>query len=136
LLSPQAEQKNIEIVKLFNKTEFIEGIANELQQVFTNLIFNSIDAVSSVKTSGRITLKVFEETDFVIAEVSDDGCGIPAENLSRIYDPFFTTKELGKGTGLGLYICYGIVEKHNGNIKVFSEAGKGSTFMLKFPKKR
>jgi len=71
----------------------------------------------------------------VTVEFSDTGVGIPEENLSKIFDPFFTTKEVGKGTGLGLAVCYGIVEKHGGSIDVDSKVGEGTTFRIILPVK-
>ena len=65
--------------------------------------------------------------------MKDDGCGIKPENLARIFDPFYTTKDVGEGTGLGLTVSSGIVEKHLGKISVNSEAGKGTTFLIQFP---
>ena len=69
----------------------------------------------------------------VLVEIRDSGSGIEAENLNHIFDPFFTTKEAGQGTGLGLSIVYGIVKNHKGQIRVESELGQGSSFLLKFP---
>ena len=62
--------------------------------------------------------------------MEDTGCGIPPENINKIFDPFFTTREVGKGTGLGLAVCYGIIEKHNGKISVRSQVGVGTTFTI------
>ena len=67
-------------------------------------------------------------------EVSDTGTGILEEHLSKIFDPFFTTKEAGTGTGLGLAVTYGIIQRHEGTIKVKSEVGKGTTFVIKLPR--
>ncbi|MDB5783915.1 ATP-binding protein, partial [Caballeronia mineralivorans] len=69
-------------------------------------------------------------------EISDTGCGIEKENLSRIFDPFYTTKPVGKGTGLGLSLSYGIIQKHDGTLEVESKVGKGTTFRLGLPIKR
>jgi signal transduction histidine kinase len=69
----------------------------------------------------------------VLVEIRDTGSGIHKEDINHIFDPFFTTKEAGKGTGLGLSIVYGIAKNHNGHIRVESEVGKGSSFLLKFP---
>jgi len=69
----------------------------------------------------------------VCVKVSDTGIGISEENLSRVFDPFFTTKEIGTATGLGLSICHGIINQHNGSIEISSAAGKGTTVIIKLP---
>ena len=79
---------------------------------------------------GWLTIVTQVEEDGVVVEVGDTGSGIPAEHLSRIYDPFFTTKAIGKGTGLGLSITYGIVQEHGGAITCDSTAGQGTRFTL------
>ena len=82
---------------------------------------------------GKITLTTVSDDEQVTIEVSDTGEGISPENLSKIYDPFFTTKAVGSGTGLGLAVSYGIVQEHAGSIEAESELGKGTTFRLVFP---
>jgi len=76
-----------------------------------------------------------EEVDQKAVEISvtDTGCGITPEDLNRLFDPFFTTKEMGRGTGLGLSVSYGIVERHDGTIRVQSTVGLGSTFTIRLP---
>ncbi|MCA1594372.1 MAG: hypothetical protein LC754_17450 [Acidobacteria bacterium] len=104
------------------------GNAGKLQQVFTNLLLNARDAIPD---SGRIRLRtVCGEDDEIIVEVFDNGIGIAPENIARIYDPFFTTKGVGKGTGLGLAVSYGIVQEHAGHIFVESAPGHGTTFRV------
>lgn len=132
LLEPQFRKSNIEIVK--NYAEIppkIFGNAGKLQQVFTNLILNARDAMID---GGTITLSTDFDQDQITIEVSDTGEGISPENLKKIYDPFFTTKGVGSGTGLGLAVSYGIVQEHAGSIEVASELGSGTTFRLIFPK--
>ena len=132
LLEPQFRKSNIEIVKNYPETPpRVLGNAGKLQQVFTNLILNARDAIIG---SGTITLSSDFNQDRVIVEVSDTGEGIAPENLKKIYDPFFTTKGVGSGTGLGLAVSYGIVQEHAGSIEAESELGKGTTFRLIFPK--
>jgi signal transduction histidine kinase len=100
----------------------IEAYGSELNQVWTNLIDNAIDAMDG---KGEITLRTRFDSRWVIVEVEDNGPGIPAEIQSRIYDPFFTTKPPGKGTGLGLNISHNIiVQKHKGKMDVYSQPGK------------
>ena len=122
----------IEIIKNYaDVSPKIYGNAGKLQQVFTNLIINARDAMFG---GGTITLTTdFENEDEIIIEVSDTGSGIEPENINKIYDPFFTTKGVGSGTGLGLAVSYGIVQEHAGAITATSEVGEGTTFQLIFP---
>ncbi len=132
LLEPQLRQTQIEIEKNYSKLPpKIFGNAGKLQQVFTNLILNARD---SILGEGTITLStLFENEDQVIIEVRDTGTGIEPENLNKIYDPFFTTKDVGSGTGLGMAVSYGIVKEHAGIIEATSEIGEGTIFKLVFP---
>ncbi len=132
LLEPQMRKSQIEIVKNYSETApKILGNAGKLQQVFTNLILNARDAMFG---GGQITLMTaLNENGEVVIEVSDTGEGIAPENLSKIYDPFFTTKGVGSGTGLGLAVSYGIVQEHAGTIETHSRVGEGTTFHLVFP---
>jgi len=100
----------------------------DLKQVFINLIDNAIKAMPE---GGTLTLSTYQEENKVCAKVSDTGCGIPPENLPRIFDPFFSTRH--EGVGLGLSIAHRIVIEHNGTIEVTSKVGEGTTFTLKFP---
>ena len=132
LLEPQMRKSQVEIVKNYSEiAPKIFGNAGKLQQVFTNLILNARDAMIG---SGRISLlTAFDENGDVVVEVSDTGEGIAPDNLSKIYDPFFTTKGIGSGTGLGLAVSYGIVQEHSGSIEAHSNLGEGTTFHLVFP---
>jgi signal transduction histidine kinase len=132
LLEPQLRKSGIEIVKNYVDTPpMIFGNGGKLQQVFTNLVLNSRDAMIS---GGTVTLSTDAGVDGdIIVEVSDTGEGISAENLSKVFDPFFTTKEIGSGTGLGLAVSYGIIQEHAGTIEVHSQEGDGATFRLVFP---
>lgn len=122
---------SIEVVQNLEKDSLILANASEMQQVFMNLIINAIHAMND--GGGRLIINCLTDGKFVKATVSDTGHGIPREHISRIYDPFFTTKPTGKGTGLGLYIVYRIVTKYGGSIDVKSTKGEGTTFTLKFP---
>jgi len=132
LLEPQLRKTQVEIVKNYaDVSPQIYGNAGKLQQVFTNLIINARDAMFG---GGTITLTTdFENEDEITVEVSDTGSGIEPENINKIYDPFFTTKGVGSGTGLGLAVSYGIVQEHAGTISATSEIGEGTTFRLIFP---
>ena len=102
----------------------------QMNQVFMNLLIN---AIHSIEKQGEIAIKTRDEDGSIIIAISDTGGGIPQENLNKIFEPFFTTKEVGKGTGLGLSITYEIVQRHNGEITVESEVGKGTTFTIRLP---
>jgi signal transduction histidine kinase len=108
----------------------VAGIEHKLQQVFLNLFLNARDAMPS---GGWLTASTRIEDGQVVAEVADTGSGIPPEHLARIYDPFFTTKAIGRGTGLGLSITYGIVHEHDGSIRCDSAVGQGTRFTLTLP---
>jgi len=108
----------------------VQGIEHKLQQVFLNLFLNSRDAMPK---GGWLTIVTRADAHGAVIEVGDTGTGIPAEQLSRIYDPFFTTKEIGKGTGLGLSITYGIVQEHGGTITCESQVGQGTRFSIRLP---
>ena len=103
---------------------------HDFQQVLLNLFINAIQAM---KDGGQLTVRGYKEGQLVKVEVKDSGCGIAQENMSRIYDPFFTTKPTGEGTGLGLWLTYEIIRNYGGEIMVESEVGKGSSFTLSFP---
>ena len=109
-----------------------QGDRKSLQQVFLNLFINAIQATLD---GGTLTLKAYpsEDGQWLKVEVTDTGVGIEPEHLPRIFDPFYTTKQVGRGTGLGLSVTYGIVEKHGGHIEVQSQRGKGSTFTVILP---
>ncbi|MDQ1589735.1 MAG: hypothetical protein QOG71_362 [Pyrinomonadaceae bacterium] len=132
LLEPQLRQSQIEIVRDYNRAlPAAYGNGGKLQQVFTNLILNARDAIPN---GGRITLSTAtEDNDSVIIHIADTGIGIAPENVARIYDPFFTTKGVGRGTGLGLAVSYGIVQEHSGHIAVNSAPGRGTTFRITLP---
>ena len=98
--------------------------------MFLNLFLNARDAMPR---GGWLTVTTRVDGDQVVAEVADTGSGIPPEQLARIYDPFFTTKAIGRGTGLGLSITYGIVHEHDGAIRCDSAVGQGTRFTLALP---
>jgi two-component system NtrC family sensor kinase len=108
----------------------VTGIEHKLQQVFLNLFLNARDAMPK---GGWLSVSTRIEDGHVLAEVGDTGSGIPSEHLSRIYDPFFTTKQIGRGTGLGLSITYGIVREHEGTLICQSVVGQGTRFIVSLP---
>lgn len=103
---------------------------SQIEQVLLNLVLNAIEAMSD---GGRITIRTGTEdaTRTAVLQVQDDGPGIPRENVRRVFDPFFSTKEGEKGAGLGLSVAYGIVEAHGGRLNVHSEVGRGTTFTVR-----
>ena len=110
----------------------VQCYPQQLNQVFINLLVN---AAQAIKEKGKIRISTLARKGFVEVRISDTGVGIPPENLPRIFNPFFTTKEVGKGTGLGLHIVYNIIKKHGGSISVRSKVGEGSVFILRIPLK-
>ncbi len=105
--------------------------ADRMQQVFLNLLLNARDAIDESASAGQISITTSRADDEVRAEIADNGSGIPAENLGRIFDPFFSTKPRGQGTGLGLAVSHSIVTAHGGRISVSSDKA-GTTFILEF----
>ena len=118
----------------------IEGYPNELNQVFLNLIINAAHAVREARPDnhaekGLIRIRTFRDRNAVEIRISDNGCGIPREIRDRVYEPFFTTKKVGKGTGQGLAIAHRIVvERHQGSLEFESEVGKGTVFKIRLPR--
>ncbi len=135
LLEPQLRRSQIEIIRSYAPdAPNAYGNAGKLQQIFTNLILNARDAIPD---GGRITCATSTAEDgSLIAEISDTGIGIAPENVAKIYDPFYTTKGVGQGTGLGLAVSYGIVQEHAGHISVESTPGRGTTFRITLPSAR
>ena len=133
LLEPQLRRSQIEIVRDYaDRLPQVHGNSVKLQQVFTNLILNARDSIAN--GNGRITLATHNgDQDLVMIEVADNGVGIAPEDVAKIYDPFFTTKGVGRGTGLGLAVTYGIVQEHDGHISVSSTPGRGTTFRITLP---
>lgn len=110
----------------------IKGHAGQLNQVFMNLLTNAAQALTG-RDGARIEVVTHRRNGNVVIEIADNGPGIPTEILPRIFDPFFTTKEVGQGSGLGLSIVHGIVERHGGTIEVESHLGRGTTFTVTLP---
>jgi PAS domain S-box-containing protein len=131
LLEHQFEVGRIKVRRELASTPVrVLGIEHQLQQVFLNLFLNARDAMPR---GGWLSVTTRVDGDRVVAEIADTGSGIPAEQLARIYDPFFTTKAIGRGTGLGLSITYGIVREHDGTINCDSAVGQGTRFTLALP---
>ena len=131
LLEPQLAASKVKVRReMVSSPALVAGIEHKLQQVFLNLFLNARDAMPK---GGWLSVETRLEDGHVVAEIGDTGSGIPSEHLSRIYDPFFTTKLIGKGTGLGLSITYGIVREHEGTLTCQSAVGQGTRFTVSLP---
>ena len=133
LIRDQRLFMNIEVIKeMSGDMMLIHADKNQLNQVIINLVINAIDAMEK---KGTITFRTYRDkrAKMVYLEISDTGSGIPEENLSKVFDPFFSTKELGKGTGLGLSTAYGIVKENGGEISVKDTGLEGTTFLVELP---
>ena len=119
-----------EVKKEYADIPEVECRVSQLNQVFMNMLMN---AGHAIEEKGVITIRTGQAGERVWVEIEDSGKGIPEENLSRIFDPFFTTKPIGQGTGLGLSLSYGIVQKHGGQMEVRSIVGQGTTFRVWLP---
>ncbi len=122
-----------DVVKQYGNIPDIECLPSQINQVVMNMLVNAAHAIGPER--GTITIRTENQGENVLLEISDTGGGISKENLSRIFDPFFTTKPVGQGTGLGLSLSYGIIQKHNGQIDVESEPGRGTCFRIVLPVK-
>jgi len=121
----------IELVRLLKPNiPEINGDPSQLNQVLINLVVNSIQAMPD---GGKLSIKSDANSEQVFLIVEDTGCGISPENMKKIFNPFFTTKDVNEGTGLGLAVVHGIVTSHNGLIKVESAVGHGAKFQIQFP---
>jgi len=122
--------KNIQVKKEYDRKQQIAIVGDRdlLNNVLLNLLINALEAM---EREGQMTLSIDKEPGSVVIGISDNGCGIPQEKLKHIFDPFFTSKK--GGTGLGLAIVYRIIEMHNGEIKVRSEVGSGTTVRVILP---
>jgi signal transduction histidine kinase len=120
----------IRVFKDFEPLPKFRAKRSEIDQIFVNMVMNAIQAMEG---EGELSLATRSTGNAVLAEVTDTGCGIPPAIQTKIFDPFFTTKDPGKGTGLGLSIVYKIVSKYAGTVKVESEVGMGTRFLVQFP---
>jgi two-component system NtrC family sensor kinase len=133
VLSYQWTVDQIEMEKRYSKDPLlIYGDFHQIQQVFLNILNNAHQAILEVKRKGKIKIKTGLAGEKIIVEIKDNGSGIRKENLERIFEPFYTTKDAGQGTGLGLSLAYESMRDHEGDIKVRSQPGRSSTFYLEF----
>jgi signal transduction histidine kinase len=120
----------ITIQKVYGEIGLIECMPSKLNQVFMNILSNAIEAIQD---KGNITIKTTKNENHIRVSICDTGQGISNETIKHIFDPFYTTKDVGTGTGLGLSISLGIINNHNGDIDVISDIGKGTEFIIKLP---
>jgi PAS domain S-box-containing protein len=120
-------------LKLAEDLPLLSLVPDQLVQVFINILMNAVDALEG--KPGTISIKTMQKEGFLYVSVSDTGKGIAPEEREKIFEPFYTTKEVGKGTGLGLWVSYGIIKNFGGEIVVESTPGRGSTFTIELPVK-
>lgn len=126
-------KQHVTVTKRYGDVGRVRGHAGQINQVFMNLLTNAAQALAG-RDQATITIETRGDAASVEVRIRDDGPGIPPEVLPRIWDPFFTTKDVGEGTGLGLSIVYELVERHGGSIEVDSKVGVGTTFTVVLPR--
>jgi signal transduction histidine kinase len=128
----QNQMKNrIEVVKNYTNQPYgFKCVESKMHQAILNVLANAAQAIEG---TGVVAITTSIKVDKLCVEITDTGCGISSDNSLKILDPFFTTKEPGKGTGLGLYITYNIIQEHSGTIVFDSEVGKGTKVTINFP---
>jgi signal transduction histidine kinase len=130
-------EKKLKEKKIKLKTHYaddippIVAVSDQIRQVILNLLQNAEGAIT--EEGGKIAITTQRDGSCIKIYVQDTGCGILTENMKSIFEPFFTTKASVKGTGLGLFVSYGIVKKHGGNIEIQSQPGKGTIFTVTLP---
>jgi signal transduction histidine kinase len=130
-MTEKLRRRNVELECHFNAVQKIEGDHEKLQQLFLNLFLNAIDAMPE---GGKLCVCLNPGSDGnVVVDVEDTGVGIKREAATKIFEPFYTTKEAGRGSGLGLMVARGIVHEHDGEIEVTSRPGQGTVFRIEFP---
>lgn len=124
-------KNKIQVVKEYDENiPLVEGYGGQLNQVFMNILDN---ACYSIKETGTVYIRLQKKGNSVIIEFEDTGCGMKKEHIERIFDPFYTTKPVGEGSGLGMSIGYKVIQNHNGTIDVDSVEGKGTKFTIQLP---
>lgn len=136
LTEPDMEKKKVKVEARVDGNPTVMGNHTRLVQLLTNLLTNARDSVARprlVPREGRIELDVVEENGSAFMSVADNGAGIAAGILGQIFNPFFTTKEVGEGLGLGLSICHAIAQEHGGSLEVVTQEGEGAKFLVRLP---
>ncbi len=130
----QMSKENIEVAtNLAEDIPAVQGDVSQLQQAFLNIILNAEYFMYKSHHGGHLSLSSVLADEKIVVLIGDDGPGILPEKLNRVFDPFYTTKDVGEGVGLGLSICHGIIREHGGEINVESSPGKGATFIIELP---
>jgi signal transduction histidine kinase len=140
LLAPQIKRQDIEVQVIRDDSlPLVMGRPDQLEQVFINMGFNALDAMLD---GGVFTIELekddrvedgAEKSSSIVIRLKDTGVGMPPEDIALLFEPFYTTKERGAGSGLGLFVSYLIIDQHGGTIEVESEQGRGTTFAIKLP---
>jgi signal transduction histidine kinase len=130
LLAQTTFSKNIAVEKEYGAIPPVEADETQIQQVILNILVNAGQALGE---KGRIRIRTRVEGGKAVASIADDGPGIAPENLGHLFEPFFTTKPVGQGIGLGLHICYQIMQAHRGSIEARSPVGQGAEFIVSLP---
>jgi two-component system, NtrC family, sensor kinase len=134
MLRGRLERCRITVLEHKNELPLVAGSPAQLNQVFLNLLVNAMQAIEATnRADGRIAISTAQSAGEIVVEIVDNGCGIPDEDLPRIFTPFFTTKGVGDGTGLGLSITHGMVQDHGGRLQVESVVGQGTCFRVILP---
>ena len=138
LTSHKFQSKNIKVNVTYDEIYFVNGSANHLEQVFVNLLINSLDAILERKEnepnlSGNIFIAINKTSDKVYMSFKDNGIGIPIANRDKIFDPFFTSKNVGKGTGLGLSVSFNLIKEHGGKILLKCNQKSETEFIIELP---
>lgn len=138
-IQPSFSKINLKL-ELNAQNDIVRSDGDQLKQVFLNLILNAVDAISvkeSDNNNGIVKIRSTEikekYSSFIEIRISDNGAGVLKEDINKIFDPFFTTKEPGAGTGLGLWVTYMIVDDIHGSIKVETNGGEGTVFIIMLP---
>src|SRR5690606_13486800 len=126
----------IEVIRDYANIPAVECFPGKLNQVFLNMMSNAIHAIQEKwgeQHGGQLTIRTFADADNVYVGIADNGAGMSEDTKRKLFEPFYTTKDVGVGTGLGLSIAWNTIKKHNGNIQVDSEIGVGTTFTMAIP---
>lgn len=131
LIAKNALKNKVDVIRQLGDIPRVSCAPSQINQVLLNLLTNAAQAIEG---QGRILLRTWAEESVVCVSVQDSGKGMPPEVLQKIFDPFFTTKPVGEGTGLGLSIAYKIIQQHGGRIRVASQVGRGTRFLIELPR--